>query len=195
MVRRNWTYDELLLAFNLYCKLSFGSFHSRNSEIIALAQLIDRTPSSIAMKLANFASLDPEQQKRGVKGLSNASKADQEVWDEFTSDWDNSIWKSELLLSEVKNLKNDKQLEATKLINAEEWINQDTDSTQTERVTKVRVGQRFFRNMILANYRSSCCVCEITTPKLLIASHIVPWSNREDLRLNPHNGLLFMCSP
>lgn len=41
----------------------------------------------------------------------------------------------------------------------------------------------------MANYRERCCVCGIPIPELLIASHIIPWKDREDLRLNPHNGL------
>lgn len=53
-----WTKDELRLAFNLYCQLPFGRLHSKNPEIIELAKLIRRTPSSVAMKLVNFASLE-----------------------------------------------------------------------------------------------------------------------------------------
>jgi predicted restriction endonuclease len=41
----------------------------------------------------------------------------------------------------------------------------------------------------MANYRERCCICGIPIPELLIASHIIPWRDREDLRLNPNNGL------
>lgn len=41
----------------------------------------------------------------------------------------------------------------------------------------------------MANYRERCCVCGIPIVELLIASHIVPWKDREDLRLNLSNGL------
>ena len=66
-----WTRDELILAINLYCKLPFGRLHRSNPEVIHLAELIGRTPSSIAYKLVNFASLDPSLQARGIKGASN----------------------------------------------------------------------------------------------------------------------------
>ncbi|MGN6531103.1 MAG: hypothetical protein ACTHK0_05065 [Ginsengibacter sp.] len=54
-----WTRDELILALNLYLKLPFGKLHSGNPDIIHFAHLIGRTPGSIAMRLNNFASVDP----------------------------------------------------------------------------------------------------------------------------------------
>lgn len=71
-----WTREELLFAINLYCKLPFGKLHSKNPEIIKLANLIGRTPGAVAYKLVNFASLDPSLQRRGIKGASHASKLD-----------------------------------------------------------------------------------------------------------------------
>ena len=76
------------MAMNLYCKLSFGQLHHRNPVIISLAEKLGRTPSSVAMKLCNFASLDPVQQARGISGLSGASAADRGVWEQFHKDWD-----------------------------------------------------------------------------------------------------------
>ena len=58
MPRTNWTREELIVAFNLYCKTPFGRIHIRNPEIIALAKTLGRTPSAVSWKLANFASLD-----------------------------------------------------------------------------------------------------------------------------------------
>ena len=62
--QRLWTRDELILAINLYSKLEFGKMHSRNPQIIELANMINRTPGSVAFKLVNFASLDPSLKKR-----------------------------------------------------------------------------------------------------------------------------------
>lgn len=62
-----WTRDELILAINLYCKLPFGKIHRGNPDIVELANLLGRTPSSIAYKLVNFASLDPSLQARGIR--------------------------------------------------------------------------------------------------------------------------------
>ena len=68
MVRRNWTREELIVAFNLYCKIPFGRIHIRNPLIIELAKAIGRTPSALSWKLANFARLDPALRKRNIAG-------------------------------------------------------------------------------------------------------------------------------
>ena len=57
--RPGWTRDPLLIALRLYMRTPFGRLHGRNPEIIHLATKIDRTPSALAMKACNFASLDP----------------------------------------------------------------------------------------------------------------------------------------
>ena len=64
--RKCWSRDELMIAMNLYCKLSFGQIHQRTPIIIEVSQKLGRTPSSLAMKLVNFASLDPDLQARGA---------------------------------------------------------------------------------------------------------------------------------
>ena len=69
-----WTREQLILTINLYCKTPFGRLHKTNPDVINLSKLIDRTPSSVAWKLVNFASLDPSLQARGIKGAQNASK-------------------------------------------------------------------------------------------------------------------------
>ncbi len=52
-----WSREQLLIAFNLYCQMPFGKMHSKNPDIIRFADLIGRTPSALAMKLTNIASL------------------------------------------------------------------------------------------------------------------------------------------
>lgn len=55
--------------------------------------------------------------------------------------------------------------------------------------TKIRVGQAYFRRMILNNYNNKCCVTGLDIQPLLRASHIVAWSEDKANRLNPENGL------
>jgi hypothetical protein len=98
--RKGWTHDELLLAMNLYCKLPFGQLRHGNADVIRLASVLNRTPSSVSMKLCNFASFDPALQARGVKGLTGASRADKAVWDEFHADWETLGQQSEALAEE-----------------------------------------------------------------------------------------------
>jgi hypothetical protein len=80
---RRWTEDETRQALTLYGRLEFGQFHQHNPDVIALAHAMDRTPSSIAMKLGNLASLDPAITGTGRKGLEGASKLDRRIWAEF----------------------------------------------------------------------------------------------------------------
>ncbi|MCX2679018.1 HNH endonuclease [Galbibacter sp. EGI 63066] len=58
-----------------------------------------------------------------------------------------------------------------------------------KREIKVRVKQSLFRNRVLNNFNGTCCVSGITENDLLVASHIVPWSEKIETRLNPSNGL------
>ena len=177
-----WTRDELILAINLYCKLPFGKMHSRNSEIISFANLIGRTPSSIALKLGNFASFDPTLKERGIKGASNASKLDKQIWDEFYNNWDIALIESEKLLAKTKHTTIEK-------LNDIEISDLTKEGLDKKRLVKTRINQNIFRTMVLATYDNSCCITGINNPELLIASHIVPWSKDEKNRLNPTNGL------
>ena len=175
-----WTRDELLLAINLYCKLTFGQMHSRNPAIIALAGLLNRTPSSIALKLVNFASLDPSLSQAG---MSNASKLDRQVWSEFYADWAGRAYESEKLLAEAQHITVE-ELEAEYEVLTPLKIGREKEQT-----VKVRVNQQFFRKTIMAAYDNTCCIAGLRQPELLVAGHIKPWAADEANRLNPRNGL------
>lgn len=57
------------------------------------------------------------------------------------------------------------------------------------REVKTRIGQGFFRKMILSQYNGQCCITGLNVPGVLRASHIVGWAEDPDNRLNPENGL------
>lgn len=180
--RREWTREELILAMNLYCQLPFGRLHKGTREIIALANAIERSPSSVAMKLSNLASLDPAHQERGVRGLTGASVADRSVWAEFHADWDALVVESEHLRTKYGlPLEPSEQFDETAMAFA--------GPTEAERTVKVRLAQRFFRHAVLTSFDGRCCVSGVTIPELLVASHIVPWSRSTANRTNPCNGL------
>ena len=172
-----WSRDESLRAFALYCELPFGKLHQNNPQIIDLAHTIGRTPSSVAMKACNFASLDPAQRRRGIKGLSNASKTEQSIWRDFHAD-------SVSLVDEIDQARRRHPGSPT-----------DTQSFEphgpSETIAEVRIRrhQRFFRSAVLATYGSRCAITSLDVPELLIASHIVPWSESTTRRCDPTNGL------
>jgi predicted restriction endonuclease len=179
-----WTTKQLKLAFYLYCQLPFGKMNTRNPDIKRLANIIGRSPGAVAMKLVNFASLDPAITSSGRHGLSNVSAGDKQIWDEFHNDW-------ERLTSEcieyLKEYNFEEAVEDKKEIKLK--IPEDfTGKTKTTTIN-ARIGQTFFRKVVLASYQNKCCMSSIAIPTLLIASHIVPWGIANDNRLNPSNGL------
>ena len=167
-----WSRDELKKVLSLYCQLPFGKMHSTNAAVIAVAEAIGRTPSAVALKLVNFASLDPELQERGVGGMGNTSAADRSIWAEFYGRWEDLA-----TASEVAALQED----------AEALI--PSGPTEVLREVHQRRGLAFFRSAVLAAHESTCCITGISSRGLLRASHIVPWAEDEALRLDPRNGL------
>lgn len=184
MPRNNWTREELILTFNLYLKIPFGKFHQRNREVIELANLIHRTPSSVSMRLSNFASVDPFHLNRGIVGLRGGIAQVQPVWDEFSNNKEDLIYESEKILA---------QIQKTTVENKYESILKDIENLEGEtkvRAVKTRINQNVFRQIVLANYSGKCAVTGFDKASLLIASHIIPWSEDKKNRLNPQNGIL-----
>lgn len=158
--------------------------HSGNPEIIELAGLIGRTPSSVAMKLVNFASLDPSITQTGRKGLSKASTLDKEVWSNFHSDWESLAEECEALKQKFAEENSLNVMERLPEYSLEEFVGETTRA-----VVEIRLKQRFFRNAVLSSYRERCCMSGVSDTRLLVASHIVPWKDDKSNRLNPRNGL------
>jgi putative restriction endonuclease len=184
MPRTNWTRSETLVAFNVYCRTPFGRLHQTNPEIIAVAAKLGRTPSALAMKCCNLASLDRAQQQRGISGLTKTSRLDSEVWHAFLAHPEEISYEAEQAFAELMQ-------QPVRLDPDVRW--DDVAGLDRQATTKVRVNQRFFRSLILASYGNRCAICELPIPPLLVASHIVPWSVDRSLRMNPHNGIC-LCS-
>lgn len=181
--RKLWSREELILALTLYLKLPFGKLHSGNSEIIHLAQIIDRTAGSVAMRLNNFASIDPYHQQRGIGGLPGGKKQVEPIWNEFINNREELLFESERILAEKENVAMESKfadiLKGTEHLKGEYKL----------REVKTRVNQNVFRQIVMANYDNKCAITGIDIPDLLTASHIIPWSKNEKERLNPENGI------
>lgn len=176
----NWQEDELLLTLHLYCRTAFGKLHQTNPEIIKLANIIGRTPSAVAMKACNFASLDPALAQ---KGLAGASKADRALWDAFMHNATEVAEKAEALY-ETRVLPTEPITPET-----EKPLTFPTGPTETIREVKVRRVQRFFRQTVLESYNNRCAISGLAIPELLVASHIIPWADDESRRADPTNGI------
>ncbi|MFL6215506.1 MAG: HNH endonuclease [Blastocatellia bacterium] len=179
MPRQSWSRDELLVTFNLYCRTPFGRLHRSNPEIISLARKIGRTPSAVAMKLVNFASFDPIHQARSVRGLNNASQADRHIWDEFNANPEQLAFESQKAFNEI----------VESVTESDKIVFPSSGQTETTRIVRVRLVQRFFRESVLTSYNYRCSICELSLVELLTASHIIPWSRNVERRADPRNGL------
>jgi predicted restriction endonuclease len=182
-----WTREHFLIALNLYCKLPFGQLHRGNPVIIQAAAKMGRTPNSLAMKLCNFASLDPVQQARGIRGLSGATKQDKAMWAEFHQELATLAPESEQLLHDL--FTKDQAEEVDLLVPDKVQLVAPSGPTETQATVKARRGQQFFRQTVLGAYGVRCCISGMNVPRLLVASHIKPWSKFPAERLDPRNGL------
>ncbi|MCY3559375.1 MAG: HNH endonuclease [Chloroflexi bacterium] len=173
--RRPWTRKELLVALGLYLRTPFGQISQRNIEIIRHAALLNRTPAALSMKMGNLAGLDSSLER---SGLRNASQADRELWAELQSDWSATA---------------DAIAEANQAVGAPFPTNDESqpksEGQDVIAETKTRRGQALFRATVLSAYQGRCCITGLAEPRLLNASHIVPWRDDPRHRLNPRNGL------
>ena len=179
----NWTLDETMAAFGLYFILPSRYHHKFNNDVISLADALGRTPSSVALKLANIKANDP--MRKGV-GLKNGSKLDAMVWDYYAEQGDKFL---QLSLETLKNQLTHKE-SATVALEYDSLILPEGKDRIT--VTTTRVNQLYFRNALMENYDRRCCVSGLTVEPLLVASHIKPWKDSDPVteRLSPENGLL-----
>lgn len=178
-----WTRNQLLIAFKLYCQLPFGKMHSRNTVILDYAKKIGRTPSALAMKLTNIASLDPAITSTGRRGLTGASAADRAMWDEMQNNWE--TFSEEISSAEIRL--------GISGSHTDNETGEDDDGNYSggtkDAIVRIRIGQQFFRKAVLSSYDFKCCVSGLSIRHLLVASHIIPWKDNEHCRLNPKNGL------
>lgn len=181
--RKPWSREQLLVAGLLYCQIPFGRFHHHNPEIIEAAAAMERTPSALAMKLSNLASLDPVITGSGRSGLAGASAADRALWEEMHTDWPAFAVAAQEAVEAI-GLRCREQSQAARPEKDHDYTGQERTATRSE-----RVGQDLFRDAVLTAYEHRCCITGLAVPKLLVASHIVPWREDPGNRLNPANGL------
>ena len=180
-MEKNWTRDETIIAFNVYCKIPFKESSKTNPVVIKYAKILRRSPSALNMKIGNLGRLDPMLKAQGITGLVHGAKIEQEVWDEFYANPDKLAYESECLIAKFsqRNVEDVANIDTTNLPEGKERI----------AIVKQRVNQSFFRSAVLSSYNSRCCISGINTPELLESCHIVDWAEDNTNRTNPENGL------
>ncbi len=186
---KRWARDELLVALNLYHKLTFGQLHARHPAVVALAGKLGRGSNSVAMKLSNLASLDPALKLRGIKGLEGASALDREVWTEFHRNLNEAVPASEEALRKLFGADDNSELEVLPREGVRIRNRPPLGPTETTASAKLRRGQEYFREAVLNNFGGRCGVTALAVRDLLVASHILPWGSHPAERLDVRNGL------
>jgi hypothetical protein len=173
-----WSRDQLILAFELYCRIPFERTKANDPRVKQLASLLGRTPASVARKLGNFGAFDPQLAARDISGLTHGSKLDKAIWDEFQQDWNGLVVRAHELETSI---------EPSPAV-AETFIG---PSGPSERIASIkqRLHQSFFREAVLSSYNARCCVTGLPIVECLVAGHIIPWSVDERRRADPTNGV------
>ncbi len=178
--RAHWSPHELQVAFRLYCRTPFGKLHQHNPEIVQLSRALGRTPSAVAMKACNFASLDPAQRARAIKALGHVSRDDRQLWERFRENPEQVASEAEAAYASLTGQ------EAPPL---EAELQLPQGPSEIERTVRTRRVQSFFRDAVLISYNNRCALSDIAIPDLLNASHIVPWKASVERRADPRNGI------
>lgn len=186
---KRWTREELLVALNFYHRLTFGQLHARQPAIVLLAEKLGRGSNSLAMKLCNFAALDPALKLRGIKGLEGASALDRSVWNEFHENLNEEVPSSEETLRRLFGVREGYALEVLPREGIRVRKRPPTGPTEATANVQIRRGQDYFRDAVLNNFGGRCGVTQLAVRELLIASHILPWGTHKTERLNVRNGL------
>lgn len=162
-----WTREELILAIGLYFVMPWGRIHSHAKEIKALSRLMRRSPGALAMKMGNIGRLDQRLAKRGVGGLSHGGKTEALVWNEFEK-------RREDLIAEYNRIR--MGLGGRSLPLEDDDVIKAPPGLDGVRLAHYRINQSYFRRSVLAAYGGACCITGLNDPRLLVASHIKPWS-------------------
>ena len=83
-------------------------------------------------------------------------------------------------------------LDQVEHLTVEELNDHAVESRRME--VEVRTKQSQFRDRVLSNFEYRCCISGIAESDLLVAGHIVPWSERIETRLDPSNGICLFVS-
>lgn len=96
----DWTWDEHVLALQLYMRNPASPPGKSSREVIELSELLNkiamiddldrtdkyRNPNGVYMKMMNFRRLDPNFQAQGKKGLSRGAEGEEKVWRRYQDD-------------------------------------------------------------------------------------------------------------
>jgi putative restriction endonuclease len=184
--RGSWSHKQLLAAFYLYLQLKPSEIQSDSYAVSAFANSIKKPTRAVATKLRTFAQLDPDLSKQNDRAVINVTPLDKNVWNEFQNNWTSTTLTACEAYESAVGAYEDAALGQVSSADAAYLFK---EGQSREAIVQVRKNQYVFRRAILNSYDATCCITGLKNDRLLIASHIVPWSEDKRNRLNPSNGL------
>ncbi|MBL0189318.1 MAG: HNH endonuclease [Candidatus Obscuribacter sp.] len=191
-----WSREELILALELYLRAGLLDDHSPEVQQLseALKDLafvqkedpkVFRNPNGVAMKLANFAALDPNYKG---KGLTAGGRLDKEIFEEFFGQQLALATETRLLRAQWQEMK-----EGDAVAEREEYYEPaiEDQSDQREKVNRaivLRRGQPSFRKLLLSAYDGKGAITGCNAPDALEGAHILGY--RGNFSNKDNNGLL-----
>lgn len=183
-----WTREETIIALYYYFQIPYGQLAKNNPQILQIAKILGRTPSSVSMKMGNLARFDQTLQKRGVHGLSNGSRMDDLIWHEFFNHYEKLISSAEAALNHLKEKHSDSLFTTPPSFCAP---SNSYNRRHLETLNLEKNRQAFFNHAVLASYDVKCCITGIAIPELISVCHIKPVNacQNEEEKISPQNGL------
>jgi putative restriction endonuclease len=180
--RETWRRDELILALELYHRFHSDKNLVKIDEIRRVANIVGRTEGAVQRKISNLQYLDPHEKG----GSPNGGKLDGVVWNEFDNDYKSLISECDRIVSYLGGTSGETIID----MGCDVDVGNFPQGLDAIAFGKIRIGQSQFRKEVLLTYGGRCCITSISSPKLLIASHIKPWrDSTPEERVNPNNGL------
>jgi putative restriction endonuclease len=185
--RGSWTTEQLQTAFFLYLQTKPNEVSEDAEPIARLAAGLRKSRQAVAAKLRTLAQLDPMLMTRDDRASHNITGTDEAVWEGFKHDWTAATLSAARAFEATVGDYWDK-ISATHM-GADDSEYLFKEGRSAEAIVQVRRDQYLFRRAVLSSYGATCCMSGLNQERLLIASHIVPWSADKKNRLNPANGL------
>ena len=179
---QSWTRDDFLVTLGLYFDDPEIEKRQDDDRVKEIADLMGRSTGSVSSRLGNFRALDPHSDS----GMENVGKPAQEIWDEYYGNEEELAREAELARE---------RFEAGVIVDDTVGVGLTGDNGEVTTGEKTststrRIGQGDFRRVVRNRYDDTCVLCDVDEPGLLQAGHILDWSEFEDARGDPANGLL-----
>ncbi len=179
-----WSAEELILALRLY--IDEGLLDDKHTSVIKLSELLNslpfhsnkpdaarfRNPNGVALKLANFAALDPSYYG---KGMSRGDRRDMEIWKRYSGD-------------------EDALYEAARRIRAGQALAYPTNDSSAPLFTRTSV-EAFNNEHFIVERRTSSGTAQRREQQLVIAYHAYLESQKHDVSRHRYvvDGRVLSC--